>query len=62
MAKHDASIYFSNCFDLLYVIPYFFITGAKPVNLLPSSSRFIEFIMGLPGICRTAARMTAGSV
>ena len=42
--------------------PYFFMTGASLENLLPSPSKFIEFIMGRPGVRRTASSTTAGSV
>ena len=42
--------------------PYLAITGARPEKRLPSPSRFIEFMTGLPGICRMAASTTAGSV
>ena len=42
--------------------PYLAIMGAMRSNLVPSPSRFIEFIMGRPGTCRTAASTTSGSV
>ncbi len=42
--------------------PYFAIIGASFSNLEPSPSRFIELMMGLPGICFTAASITSGSV
>ena len=43
-------------------IPYCAMMGASFSNLLPSPSKFIELIIGLPGICRTAAAITSGSV
>ena len=43
-------------------IPYFAIMGASDLNLLPSPSRFIELIIGLPGICSIAFSITLGSV
>ena len=42
--------------------PYFAIRGASFLNLLPSPSRLIEFIIGLPGIWVTAALIVSGSV
>ena len=42
--------------------PYFAIIGASFSNRLPSPSRFIELIIGLPGIWVTAASMISGSV
>ena len=32
-------------------IPYFAINGASDLNRLPSPSRFMELIIGFPGIC-----------
>ena len=43
-------------------VPYSAITGARLAKREPSPSRFIELIMGLPGTCRIAARITSGSV
>ena len=41
---------------------YFAIIGANFSNLLPSPSRLIELIIGLPGICFIVASITSGSV
>ena len=42
--------------------PYFAITGASFSNLLPSPSKLIELIIGLPGIWLTEDAITSGSV
>ena len=42
--------------------PYFDINGDNLWNLEPSPSRFIELMIGFPGICLMAASITAGSV
>ena len=39
-------------------IPYFAINGANALYLLPSPSRLIEFMIGLPGICTIADSIT----
>ena len=38
------------------------LVGASFSNLLPSPSRLIELIIGLPGICFTDDSITSGSV
>ena len=43
-------------------IPYFAINGANALNRLPSPSKLIELIIGLPGICSIADSITSGSV
>ena len=42
--------------------PYFAMSGAICLKRKPSPSRFIEFIMGSPGICSSDASITFGSV
>ena len=39
-------------------IPYLAINGANALYLLPSPSRFIELMIGLPGICSIAVSIT----